>query len=73
MNPNRTLSRREESVLRLYARGFTVRQIADRLGMNFETVRSDLKRVRDATGRRTKAALAVYAVGAGIIEPKDMR
>ena len=39
----------------------TVREISDRLSVNFETVRAVIKRLRDKTGRRRKAALALWA------------
>jgi DNA-binding NarL/FixJ family response regulator len=42
-----SLSRREEEILRLLAKGYRYKEIADALAISFETVRSHLKNIYD--------------------------
>jgi len=60
------LSAREREILALLADGATDAQIARRLFLSVNTVRSHLERIRDKTGARRRADLARYAVQAGI-------
>lgn len=56
------LSPLEARVAAMIAGGeFGYREIARRLGMHYETLRSVLVRIRRKTGRPTKAELAVWA------------
>jgi DNA-binding CsgD family transcriptional regulator len=60
------LSERERDIVALVAGGATDAQIAERLFLSVNTVRSHLERIRDKTGARRRAELARYAVQAGI-------
>ena len=51
------LTRRESSVAELLVRGLTVNQIAERLGVTRETIRTHLKRVHSKTGTRRESDL----------------
>ena len=50
----------------LLAGGATDAQIAERLFLSVNTVRSHLERIRDKTGARRRADLVRYAIQAGI-------
>lgn len=43
--PSETLSPREQEVLELLAKGFIYKEIADKLGISFETVRTHIRRI----------------------------
>jgi len=60
------LSEREREILALLASGATDAQIAERLFLSVNTVRSHLDRIRDKTGARRRPELVRYAVQAGI-------
>jgi predicted ATPase/class 3 adenylate cyclase/DNA-binding CsgD family transcriptional regulator len=60
------LSPREQEILVLLADGATDAQIAERLFLSVNTVRSHLDRIRDKTGARRRAELASYARRAGL-------
>jgi DNA-binding CsgD family transcriptional regulator len=60
------LSERERDIVALVAGGATDVQIAERLFLSVNTVRSHLERIRDKTGARRRAELTRYAVQAGI-------
>ncbi len=60
------LSEREREILALVAGGATDAQIAERLYLSTNTVRSHLERIRDKTGARRRAELVRYAIQAGI-------
>ena len=50
----------------LLAGGATDAQIAGRLFLSVNTVRSHLERIRDKTGTRRRAEMVPYAIQAGI-------
>jgi DNA-binding CsgD family transcriptional regulator len=60
------LSAREREIVALVAGGATNAQIAERLFLSVNTVRTHLDRIRDKTGARRRADLVRYAVQAGI-------
>jgi predicted ATPase/class 3 adenylate cyclase/DNA-binding CsgD family transcriptional regulator len=60
------LSEREREIVALLAGGATDAQIAGRLFLSVNTVRSHLERIRDKTGARRRADLVRYASQAGI-------
>lgn len=60
------LSGREREIVALLAGGATDGQIAERLFLSVNTVRSHLERIRDKTGARRRTELARYAIAAGI-------
>jgi DNA-binding CsgD family transcriptional regulator len=60
------LSGREREIVALLAGGATDGQIAERLFLSVNTVRSHLDRIRDKTGARRRTELARYAIAAGI-------
>jgi DNA-binding CsgD family transcriptional regulator len=60
------LSDREREIVALLAGGATDAQIAERLFLSINTVRSHLERIRDKTGARRRAELVRYAIQAGI-------
>jgi predicted ATPase/class 3 adenylate cyclase/DNA-binding CsgD family transcriptional regulator len=60
------LSEREREIVALLAGGATDAQIAERLVLSVNTVRSHLERIRDKTGARRRAELVRYAMQAGI-------
>lgn len=60
------LSEREREIVALLAAGATDAQIAERLFLSINTVRSHLDRIRDKTGARRRIDLVRYAIQAGI-------
>ena len=60
------LSDRERQIMALLAGGATDAQIAERLFLSVNTVRSHLERIRDKTSARRRAELVRYAIRAGI-------
>jgi predicted ATPase/class 3 adenylate cyclase/DNA-binding CsgD family transcriptional regulator len=64
--PLPALSDREREIVALVAGGATDAQIAERLFLSINTVRSHLERIRDKTGARRRTELARYAIQAGI-------
>ena len=66
-NPTNTLSERENEVLRLYAKGYTGREIADQLVINVKTVESHKGRFMAKLGLKTRSELVEYAIQKGIL------
>jgi predicted ATPase/class 3 adenylate cyclase/DNA-binding CsgD family transcriptional regulator len=64
--PAAPLSDREREIMALLAGGATDAQIARRLFLSVNTVRSHLDRIRDKTGARRRPELVRYAIRAGI-------
>jgi predicted ATPase/class 3 adenylate cyclase/DNA-binding CsgD family transcriptional regulator len=60
------LSEREREIVAMLAGGATDAQIAGRLFLSVNTVRSHLERIRDKTGARRRPELIRYALQAGI-------
>ena len=64
--PANPLSDREREIVALLAGGASDAQIAERLFLSVNTVRSHLERIRDKTGARRRAELVRYAIQADI-------
>ena len=62
------ISQRERELIALLAAGATDRQIAGCLFISIATVRSHLDRIRDKTGRRRRAQLALLAIELGLLD-----
>lgn len=62
------LSRREQQVLILIARGCTNQEAADELGLGVKTVETYRTRLAEKLGMRTRAELVRYAVERGLTE-----
>jgi DNA-binding CsgD family transcriptional regulator len=60
------LSEREQEIVALLAGGATDAQIAERLFLSVNTVRSHLDRIRDKTGARRRPELVRYVLQVGI-------
>jgi DNA-binding NarL/FixJ family response regulator len=56
-----TLTRREQDVLRLVAQGHTDKEIGRALHLSPRTVQTHLRRIREKTGARRRAELAIWA------------
>jgi len=56
------LSPREKQVARRVGKCMTVQEIADDLGLSFDTVKKYLDRVRDKLGMRRKTEIAIWAL-----------
>lgn len=67
------LSRREIDVLRLLARGYITKEIADELRISFHTVISHRKNISTKLGIKTVQGLTVYATINGIVPPGPLR
>ena len=65
-DPVGPLSEREREILALLADGASDAQIAERLFLSVNTVRSHLERIRDKTGARRRPELVRYAIQAGL-------
>ena len=57
--PHEPLSRREEEILGLLAKGYRYKEIADTLSISFETVRSHLKNIYDKLHVRSRTEAVV--------------
>jgi predicted ATPase/class 3 adenylate cyclase/DNA-binding CsgD family transcriptional regulator len=65
-SPPGPLSEREREIVALLAGGASDAQIAERLFLSVNTVRSHLERIRDKTAARRRTELVRYAIQAGI-------
>ncbi|GAB4563326.1 MAG: response regulator transcription factor [Anaerolineae bacterium] len=63
------LSEREQQVISEVARGYTNREIADRLHLSVKTVETYRARAMDKLGLRTRAQLVEYAMRRGLLQP----
>lgn len=63
------LTDREVDVLRLAARGFSNKAIAEALVISPRTVQHHLAHIYDKTGRRSRAGNALFAMEHGLLEP----
>ena len=63
------LSPRELEVLRWYARGFSLREIGEQLGLSVKTVDTYKTRIMEKLGFQKKSELIAYAAKHGLFEP----
>jgi len=61
------LSRRELQVLRMFAQGYMLKEIASRLGLSPKSIETYQARLREKLSLRTRADLVRYALEAGIL------
>ncbi len=71
-NQRSELSQREIDVLRLVARGYINKEIADELNISFHTVLSHRKNITSKLGIKSTSGLAVYAMMNGYITDHDL-
>lgn len=69
MMKNTELTDREMDVLRLLVRGYTDKEIAEKLCMSYHTVRFHVNSLLTKTACATRTELAICAVRTGIIVP----
>jgi DNA-binding NarL/FixJ family response regulator len=67
--PRQGLKDWERTILRLIAQGYTNRNIADILEVSLKTVESRRARIMRKLNLSTAAALVLYAIRHGIVEP----
>lgn len=67
--PAASLTARETEVLVLVARGRSLRQAAEELGLSIRTVESYSKQIRLKLGARTQAHMVAQALRSGLIDP----
>ena len=67
------LSEREQAVLRELTRNRTNEEIAQRLAISVNTVRTHIQHILEKTGFRNRIDLAVYAKALGLVVHDDDR
>jgi two-component system response regulator NreC len=65
------LSRREQEVIALIARGHTHQEIAERLFVSVKSIETYRARIREKTGLKTRADFVRYGLDAGLLVPGD--
>jgi two-component system response regulator NreC len=70
--PSSPLSERERDVLELVARGYTNREVAERLGVSKKTVDTYRVRLQDKLSARSRADIVRYALEHGILTPSSL-
>ncbi|GGN49062.1 DNA-binding NarL/FixJ family response regulator [Actinoplanes campanulatus] len=68
-DPGRTITDREEEVLKLVAEGHSSKEIADLLVISVKTVERHRSNLLQKLGLRDRLELTRYAIRAGLIEP----
>ncbi len=70
---DQTLTTREIDVLKLVAKGYLNKQIADMLGISLHTVISHRKNITSKLGIKTVPGLTLYALMNGLISSTDIK
>ncbi|HET8763232.1 MAG TPA: response regulator transcription factor [Gemmatimonadales bacterium] len=71
LNPDSSLAsltRRQRQILRLIAKGWSLKDIADELGINVRSVEFHRNRIRQTLGLTSTAALVRYALAHGLVK-----
>lgn len=68
----KVLTDREIEVLALIARGYLNKEIADRLNIGLTTVISHRKNIQEKLGKKSVAALTIYAVMQGYVDINEI-
>jgi len=66
------ITRREREVLILLARGFSTKEIADRLCISVHTVENHRRNLMEKMQARNVASLLVYSIKSGILSVDDV-
>ncbi|HEX2936582.1 MAG TPA: LuxR C-terminal-related transcriptional regulator [Bacteroidales bacterium] len=66
-----SLSEREKDVIRLVAKGYTNKEIADMLNLSIHTIISHRKNITAKLGIKTISGLSIYALLNGIIQSDE--
>lgn len=72
INSNSELTRRETEVLRLVAKGYMNKEIAEELFVSTHTVISHRKNITEKTGIKSASGLTMYAILKKIIDVKEI-
>lgn len=67
-----TLSDREKEIVSLVAHGLSNKEIADKLFLSFHTITTYRKNISAKLNIHSTAALTIYAILHGIVDPKDI-
>ena len=67
--PTIPLSPREQEVLHLYARGFSLKEIGEQLCLSVKTVDTYKSRIMEKLSISKKSELIAYAISQGLLEP----
>lgn len=70
-NSDSSLSEREKDVIRLVAKGYTNKEIADMLNLSIHTIISHRKNISAKLGIKTISGLSIYALLNGIIQSDE--
>ena len=67
------LTRRETEILKLIARGYLNKQIADKLNISLNTVLTHRKNILSKTGIKTASGLTLYSISHGLLSPDELK
>lgn len=69
---NKSLSRREITILKMIVKGLTHQQIADKLFLSIHTVNTHRKNINKKLGIKTVSGLSVYAIMNRLVEMDEL-